>query len=480
MATNLQTKLLTTEEVSTIYDKCLDILSNKGVRVGHSQALKILDKAGALVSFDDQQVRFPRDVIEMALCKVPNSLTMAGSDERHDLIIPHPSGAFYTSSCVQSMRYHDPDSNTFCDVTVAKLAEWAQLVEALNEIDICAIQTPTDVPEETADIHALKTLFENTSKPIMLLAYSLESVEYLFELMLAKAGSAEALRKRPMLTINPTSLSPLGFKAMDMEEIIQACRYRVPITANVLPISGGTAPVTIAGTVLLASVEILAMLVMSQLIESGTPFIGALFTSTLDMSTGRALLGSVENTLCRAAGAQFLKDAFHIPVETFSCMTDSYLSDGQSMIEKVLTPMLDTMAGNDILYGAGRLGGGSNASPVQLVLDNTLVSIIKRVRSGLKVDDDTLAWKEILDTAPGGHFINRRHTLQHCREALRPELLTLPSMQVWNSEGSKDLYARAMDKYRKLKKGLRPQPLPEDVQREMNLIVKRADERLAK
>jgi trimethylamine--corrinoid protein Co-methyltransferase len=103
----------------------------------------------------------------------------------------------------------------------------------------------------------------------MLLAYCYESVPYLFELMLARAGSAEALRKRPLLLINPTSLSPLLYKDMDMAQLLGAAEYDIPVAANSLPVLGATAPGTIAGTVLLESVELLAFLVMSQMFKPG-------------------------------------------------------------------------------------------------------------------------------------------------------------------------------------------------------------------
>ena len=480
MATNLQLKLLSSEEVSSIYEKTLGILSTKGVKVNHPQALKILDKAGAVVNFDDQQVKFPKDVIEWALQTVPHQVTIASSDGKNDVIRPHPSGTLYGGTCIQSMRYLDPDSNTYRDFTLSKVAEWYQLIEALDGIHMCAIITPTDVPEETADIHGLKVAFENVSKPISLLSYSLESVEYLFELMLVKAGSEEALRKRPMLNINPTSFTPFEFKPMDMEEIIQACRYGVPIYPNVLPISGATAPITIAGTVLLSSVEQLAMITMAQLIKPGHPMTGGGMDWTMDMLTGKCLMGSVEGALCGVAISQFIKDAFHIPVGGGG-YSDAYSPDGQSMTEKTLKWLLGAMVGGDSIGGFGRTGGTSTASPVGLIIDSNLINIINRVILGVKVDDDTLALRDLLDTAPGGHFMDRRHTLQHCREALRPELFMLPrSVEIWESEGSKDLYARAVDRYREIRKGLQPKQLPEDVQREMNLIVKRADERLAK
>jgi len=466
--------------VSSIYEKSLGILSTKGVKVNHPQALKILDKAGAVVNFDDQQVKFPKDVIEWALQTLPDHVTIASSDGNNDMILPHPSGTLYGGTCIQSMRYLDPDSNTYRDFTLSKVAEWYQLIDALDGIGTCAIITPADVPEETADIHGLKVAFENVSKPITLLAYSLESVEYLFELMLVKAGSEDALRKRPMLRISPTSFTPYEFKPMDMEEIIQACRYGVPLYPNTLPISGATAPITIAGTVLLSSVEQLAMITMAQLIKPGHPVIGTAGDWTIDMLTGKCLMGSVEGALCIAATIQFVKDAFHIPVSA-SAYSDAYSPNGQSMTEKTLKGLLNAMAGVDVLGGIGRTGGTNTASPVGLIIDSNLVNIINRVILGVKVDYDTLALRDLLDTASGGHFMDRRHTLQHCREALRPELFMLPkSVEIWESEGSKDLYARAVDKYREIRKGLQPKQLPEEVQREMNLIVKRADERLAK
>ncbi len=118
---------------------------------------------------------------------MPAGFVAKGGDERHDLPLPHPGGGPYTSSCIQSMLYLDPETGEFRDVTRELWAEWCRLAEVLPNIDAVAIQTPMDVPPETADIHALAVQLQNTSKPLNLLAYCLESVPYLFEL-LADAG----------------------------------------------------------------------------------------------------------------------------------------------------------------------------------------------------------------------------------------------------------------------------------------------------
>jgi trimethylamine:corrinoid methyltransferase-like protein len=478
MINGTRLRFLSENEASLIYEKCLDILSQKGVKVEYPKALDILKKAGAAVDEKTDHVRFSRDQIEAALRTVPKIFTVKGSHAQHDFVVPHPAGSFYTSTCVQTMQYHDPETNGFVDVTRESLVQWTQLAQRLENIHKIAIQTPTDAPNETADVHALNILLQNTAKPLMVLAYCPETVDYLFELMLAKAGSVEALKAKPMLLTYPTSLSPLKFKPMDMETILQSCRYGVPVVANSLAISGATAPVTVAGTVLLASVEILAMVVMTQIFKSGTPVIGSVYTTSMDMATGLALLGNAESMLGRAAAGQFIKAAFNIPVETFSFMTDSYVSDGQAMLEKSLMPAMLDLAGSDIQYGAGRLGGSTAASPIQLIIDDQLFTIIEKCNRPIMVNDDTLAVEEILENAPDGNFVTTDHTLRYCRDNIRPGLFVADSMDHWQKKGGKDLYERAVERYKEIRKELKPQTLPEEVRREMDRIVKRADEHL--
>lgn len=478
MMNNMKLQLLTTNEVTMLHEKCIHILVEKGVSVEYPKALEILDKAGAHVDHATQMVRFPRDIIETALETAPKAFTVKGSEEKYDFELPHPTGSFYTCTCVQTMRYHDPESNRFCDVTSKRLAEWVQLASALDHIDKIAIQTAMDVPQETVDVHSLNILLQNTSKPLMALPYCLETIEYQFELMLAKAGSTEALRERPMLFMYPTSLSPLKFKPIDMEEIIQSCRYGVPMVVNSLGIAGGTAPITVAGTALLAGVEILAMVVMTQLMAPGIPVIPSIYTTSLDMATGNALLGNTESMLARATASQFIKEAFKLPIETFSFMTDAYLSDGQALLEKSLMPALIGLSGSDIQYGTGRLGGSTYASPVQLIIDDQVAQIVKRCTAGVEITDVTMAVEEIMNIKPGNDFMSSEHTYRHCRDVIRPDLFVPPPIDDWESAGRKDLYQRAVEKYYAMKKNLVPPPLPEDVRKEMNKIAKLADEHL--
>ena len=84
-------RFLTENEDSLIYEKCLNILSNKGVKIEYPKALAMLKKAGADVDDKAEQVRFSRDMIEAALGTIPHSFTVKGSHEKHDFVVPHPT-----------------------------------------------------------------------------------------------------------------------------------------------------------------------------------------------------------------------------------------------------------------------------------------------------------------------------------------------------------------------------------------------------
>lgn len=478
MIDSLLLRMLTAEQISTIYERCLDFLSNKGVKVTHGEGLKIFDKAGAQVDFNNHQVRFPKDIIETALESVPHGFTLA-SRGHPDSILPHPDGLFYRLGNTGEPEYLEAESNAVRPLTRADVAEWAQLLEVLDDIPLAATPFATDVPEEIADVCGIKTLFENTSKHIMIHPYSFGSLKYLIELGKVAAGSTEALKERPIVSMIICALSPFAFKDMDIEAIILSARNGVPMHIFALPLAGATSPVTIAGTVLQMGIEILAQLVMSQLIVPGARVIGAPFAFTLDMATGRNLQASIETMMIAAAAVLFVKEALHIPAH-YEPGADSHIPDGHAQIEKSLSGLMVARTGCDILGGAGQLDVIRVSSPIQLIIDNDLVSVFKRLSSPVKVDDDYLAWQEILDIAPEGTYLELPHTLKHCREALRPQFLLTLSRDTWISEGSKDIYARTLDRYRELKRKFKSLQLPDDVQKELNRIEKQAHKHLVK
>jgi len=74
--------------------------------------------------------------------------------------------------------------------------------------------------------------------------------------------------------------------------------------------------------------------------------------------------------------------------------------------------------------------------------------------------------------------VHSKHTLRHCRDYVEPGLFRFQLQQTWEAEGEKDLYERAVDEYRRLKTVAKPVDLPDDVRRDMDAVVARADKAL--
>lgn len=181
-------KFFSLDEIDVMRERVFDLLGRRGVKMDHPEVLKILDKAGAEVNFENKIVRFRKKFLEEVLKKAPKQLALAGLSEGNDLEIPRRDGTFHLRTGTGARCYLDPESGVYRKTTISDVATWAKIVNELDEVSFCAFPFPTDVPVETADIHALRTMLLNSRKHIWVQPYSAGSINYLIELATVAAG----------------------------------------------------------------------------------------------------------------------------------------------------------------------------------------------------------------------------------------------------------------------------------------------------
>lgn len=469
----------TSSQIEMLRDKVLELLQTQGVKLDpHPQMFKALADAGANVDTGGGMVRFPKPVMERLLKQAPKKFSLGARQPDAILELPRPDGTFYARTNTGGHGWIEPDTQNYRKVTSADLTAWARLVTELSEISFIAFLFCNDVPVQTADVHGLSTLLKNTPKHAWVQPYSTGSVEYLIRLGEAAAGGKSALAKNPVISMIACSLAPKAFKQMDLEIIYQSAKASLPIQACSLPGAGGTAPATTAGVILLASAEILAMLAMAQAVAAGTPVVACPIIFSTDMLTGRSLQSSVEAFKAASGAVQFIKAAFDLPTHNYGSGSDSPIPDGQGMSERAMLSMLMGLSGSDILGGAGQLEVATVLSPLQLIIDNEVIGMIRQLMRGIEITDDSLAWDVLAGTKPGEHFLTSKHTLRHCRDVHRPGVFARPTREGWERQGKKDVMDRALEHYRKLMDKENPYHCDTGLLREIDSIVGAADKQL--
>ena len=133
------------------------------------------------------------------------------------------------------------------------------------------------------------------------------------------------------------------------------------------------------------------------------------------------------------------------------------------------------MAGANLIYGAGMIESGVTFDCGQFVMDNEFARMIKSVVAGIPVTDETMAVEDIAKVGPFGDFLSLDSTLQFMRGQSQPKLIDRRVREDWAAAGGKDLHERSQEEARRILATHVPEPLPDDVVREIRRIVDAAD-----
>lgn len=468
------------DQIELLRERIFSLLADHGVKLDlHREMMELLAEYGARVETETGLVRFPEKIILKALDQAPRAFKLGSRNPDRVLDLPRADGTFHARTGTGAHGWIDPENGEYRKITLADLAEWAALVDRLDEISFMPFLFPNDAPTATADIHGLATILKNTDKHAWVQPYSRESIRSLIELGAVVAGGKEKLIENPTLSFIACSLTPRAFKMMDIEIILQCGRAGLPIQACSLPGAGGTAPATMPGVILLAAAEILAMVIMAQAVRPGAPVVACPIIFSTDMATGRSLQSSVEAMQGASGAVRFIKEAFSLPTHNYGSGTDSPTVDEQSMSERAILTTLMGLTGSDILGGAGQLEVATSVSPLQLIIDNEVLGMVRGLTKGFELNDDQLGWEVLLATAPGDHFMTSKHTFKHCRDGHQPLNFNRAVRENWERDGSLALMDRVREEYRAMIAKEAPGKAGPDLAGELDAIVSAADKSLA-
>ena len=469
-------EVLNKDEVSQIHQAALEVLNNPGVKIQHEEALDIFKQAGAEIEETEQIAHIPSELVEFAINHAPRFMTIFGRNPEYDL--KSGTGAVHFSSGHGATFVKDFDTGERRPAVKKDLETVVRLHDALENTRLIFPEIyPQDVPAQALDRHISQALLCNTEKPVVATAYDGKAARDLIRMGTAIAGSEEALRRKPTFTVSLGVISPLLFERDRVDVLLEICRSGHPFQVYTIPSAGGTSPATLAGTLVITVAELLAGLVLTQLVKPGVPVRLMAYPSIIDQRYGSFTFASPEKVLMAAAMAQMFK-YYMLPHAVHGATTRANVLDAQAGYETGIFNMFTALSGSEMIIECTSSALEDTVLSVyeQAVIGNEICNMVYRILRGIEVNPETLAVDVIRETGPGGQFLTHNHTFEHFKfENWDAKLSNRMARDEWMESGSLDIAAKAREEVKRILATHHPKPLEADVQRKLQQIVEEAE-----
>jgi trimethylamine--corrinoid protein Co-methyltransferase len=436
-----------------------------------TSVVALLTEAGAQVRDQNgkRRVTIPDRVVEEAVSHAPAVVTLYNRLGQEAMALGSGRLHARTSSGATAIldRHNGQRREATCEDAVDAV-RLADRLSNLHGVSTMAVQ-PMDVPPNTVDVHALRLALANTAKPLGYVCLNEPLIGAVLAMTAVAVGGEQRLQDRPMITALAESTSPLQLVSSQLGVVKAFASRGLPLTLHAHPIAGLTAPVTLAGELVITHAEVLALIVIAQLIKPGTPVVYGVSSSVPDMRNAANLSGAVEIGLLGVAAAQLARRC-GVPC-VVSSGSDAHRPGAQSVLERLMTLLPPALAGVDLI-NLSTLETKMSFSLEQLVIDDAVLSMVERYLRGITVEDETLAADLIKQVGPAGSFVAEDHTFEHHRdELLTCDLVDHMSRDARQAGGAPDLERRAAQEAERVLAEHRPAPLPAQVAAQLDEIV---------
>lgn len=464
-------------ELEAIHNATLDILENPGISVEDNEAVQYLVSAGAIVDSTTGYVRIPKWLTDEAIRTSPGTYVMAGRIRESDFPMEKGRVGFCAVEVADNVR--DIYTGKIRPSTKQDVADYSHVVDQLEHYVVNDFHLfPDDVPVESAYLHTFQALIENSTKHICASAANKVDAKGLIAMASEIVGGEEELVKRPILSVLACPVSPLYLTREFSAGLIEFSKHNLPVIAMPMALSGGTGPVTLAGTLIQHNAEVLASLVLTQVVRKGTPFVYGSCTTAMDLRRAQCCTGSVEHSVFTAATAR-LAQYYNVPYMGPGCWTDSKANDLQAGFEHAFSALLPALAGANLMFGGGCIAGGRVADYAGLVADNDLFGMIQFALKGIPLSSVDMAVDVIREIGPRGEYVTHPHTYEHMRRSqFWPEYCNRDSIQGWEADGSKTMDEITWEKAKMLLDNPVEHPLPEKTVERMEDIIVECEKEL--
>ena len=426
---------LSFEDLTRIHDASINILRHTGIDFNHARIAALFKSCG--FATHGTRVYFRETDIYNALSTTTPSFTVHARNPAKNVTIGGPDGFVFVPT--GGPTYIAGIDGTRRPATLADFTACCKLVQTSDQVDMGGylMVQPTDLPAETANLDMMLAYMTLCDKPVFGSSGSGQEAADTLEMAAILFGGRDRMLEIPVMVAVANSLSPLRFSKEQGDVILQMAGWRQPVVISNMILAGISGPVSLPELLALENAEILAGVVLTQLMNPGTPVLYGSCSAPIDMRTMVSAVGTSEAVKIASATAQ-MAGFYNLPCRAGGSLTDAHLPDAQALAEGTL--MLSTVVRNGahfIYHACGQMGSYIALGFEKWLLDEEICRMVRNILTPVIPAGETIDADLVNQVGIGGQYLTHPTTFQKFRNLSASRLFNRNDYTRWHSKGAR-------------------------------------------
>lgn len=410
--------LFTESELDQLEEATLTVLETVGAMYQSDEILNALEKAGAVVDHSAQRAKLPRTLIR-SIIDLQKQRQQQAPRRRRRRRRPGgepelPGVELHIAQFLYDHEKGERRSGNRADLI--RMTQFGDALDASSRVDQVLLMS--EEPPEVEPLEGLLVLMENSSRPGITYPHFAAQFPYLEEIGEIWQGDPNAYLAGGM-----SMVSPLRMDHRACESLCERARRCLYCGTSTEPVSGISAPVTRAGTVVVGAAEILAGWAAVYALNPEVSFGGNIESGAVDMPSGNVNFGAPEPLIQDLGCVELFRRRLggHVGVAGRGNYTSGKFPGYQASFDRLFDAMaVAAYTGQRATAGSGLLDSGKMFSPLQLLIDREAESLIQRFEQGIAVDPVEIGLDTMAHSGSGlsRSYLESEHTLRHYRQSL--------------------------------------------------------------
>jgi len=493
--------MLTEENKEILKDKVYQLLWDVGMKLEHDKIINIMLKKGCKLS-SYGRIIFPKEIINEFVAS--QKKTQSEDDDDQSLHVHYGPGVAWTHFIIHTgkkeemkrkiglefkssmfgsgpTKFYDYPNKRVLPIDTEIFIQLMKFAQSTPQIGYVPPFYRHDIPAQIERLDSLVLGLKHTDKIGGGDAMFPEQIKYIKEI--SDIVWPDILGKAPYLYGAIAVMSPLIIGERSLDDLLERrnCnirRYRIAT----MPAIGMNSPITIAGSVIQSTAEILGGMVVAYSMDNGGEISSRIIANSNDWRNVSPTSLGPEETYVNLGVKELIDNCFggHMWVETFFA-SSANVPGLQTVYENFYGAYryakLTGIA--DVQYpGLGNLGYMGIGSPTQAILDLEIRKSQFDVKNKIEVDEETMNFSELCSTVlEGKEFLESEHTLKHFREIWKSDIFLNEIREKW-AGNEKSILDKCDQIWRENIKNYQAPPISGDKIKALDNVLDRAKKEL--